>query len=111
MTSQPIYLVDQSSTKIAGLNVALIDDLYSGTICLDATPPQLKLAGPDVERLTVAGRAAWRDGEARVEGIARGALPQALGLWWTHAAVALLALAVLLGPRLVHRLRYRMGRL
>jgi len=43
--------------------------------------------------------------------IARGALPQALGLWWTHAAVALLALAVVLGPRLAHRLRYRMGRL
>src|ERR1044072_1571064 len=38
------------------------------------TPPQLKLAGPDVERLTAAGRAAWRDGEARVEGLARGAL-------------------------------------
>jgi len=38
------------------------------------TPPQLKVATPDVERLTAAGRAAWRDGEARVEGIARGAL-------------------------------------
>jgi len=39
--------------------------------------------------------------------IARGTLPQALGLWWTHAAVALLALAVIIGPRLLHRLRYR----
>jgi two-component system cell cycle sensor histidine kinase/response regulator CckA len=38
------------------------------------TPPQLKLEPGDVERLTAAGRAAWRDGEARVEGIARGAL-------------------------------------
>jgi lipopolysaccharide export system permease protein len=39
--------------------------------------------------------------------LARGTLPQALGLWWTHAAVALLALAVILGPRLMQRLRYR----
>ncbi|MET0364120.1 MAG: response regulator [Sphingobium sp.] len=38
------------------------------------TPPQMKLAPPDIDRLTAAGRAAWRDGEARVEGIARGAL-------------------------------------
>jgi two-component system cell cycle sensor histidine kinase/response regulator CckA len=38
------------------------------------TPPQLKLSGNDVERLTAAGRVAWRDGEARVEGIAKGAL-------------------------------------
>jgi lipopolysaccharide export system permease protein len=40
--------------------------------------------------------------------IARGTLPEALGLWWTHAVVALLALAVVLGPGLANRLRYRM---
>ena len=40
--------------------------------------------------------------------IAHGAVPEALGLWWTHAAVALLALAVILGPGAAHRLRYRM---
>ena len=31
------------------------------------TPPGLPLAEDEVERLTVAGRAAWRDGDARVE--------------------------------------------
>ncbi len=39
--------------------------------------------------------------------IARAAVPEVLGLWWTHAAVALLALAVILGPGLANRLRYR----
>jgi hypothetical protein len=42
MTIQPIYLVDQSSSRIAVLNVALIGDHYRGTLCLDATPPELK---------------------------------------------------------------------
>ena len=40
--------------------------------------------------------------------IARGTLPQAVGLWWTHAMVALLALAVILGPPTMNRLRYRL---
>ena len=40
--------------------------------------------------------------------IVRGTLPEALGLWWTHAAVALLALGVILGPGVAHRLRHRM---
>ncbi|HKD54343.1 MAG TPA: LPS export ABC transporter permease LptF [Steroidobacteraceae bacterium] len=39
--------------------------------------------------------------------IARGTLPEWLGLWWTHAVVALLALLVIFGPGFVHRLRYR----
>jgi lipopolysaccharide export system permease protein len=39
--------------------------------------------------------------------IARGALPPFLGLWWTHLAVILLALLVILGPALAQRLRYR----
>ena len=39
--------------------------------------------------------------------IARGTLPVLLGLWWTHAAVVLLALLVILGPDLANRLRYR----
>ncbi len=43
--------------------------------------------------------------------IARGTVPAVLGLWWTHAAVALLALVVLVGPVLVNRLRYRVRRL
>ena len=40
--------------------------------------------------------------------IGRGTVPQAVGLWWTHAVVALLALAVILGPGVRQRLRYRM---
>jgi lipopolysaccharide export system permease protein len=40
--------------------------------------------------------------------IARGTLPEVFGLWWTHAVVAGLALAVIVGPGLLNRLRYRM---
>jgi len=40
--------------------------------------------------------------------IARGTIPEFLGLWWTHAAVVLLALMVIVGPGLGNRLRYRM---
>jgi lipopolysaccharide export system permease protein len=43
--------------------------------------------------------------------IARGTVPAALGLWWTHGAVALLTLAVIVGPGLANRLRYRVRRL
>jgi lipopolysaccharide export system permease protein len=39
--------------------------------------------------------------------IARGTLPEAVGLWWTHVVVALLALAVIFGPGIGRRLRYR----
>jgi lipopolysaccharide export system permease protein len=42
--------------------------------------------------------------------IARRVVPVAVGLWWTHAAVILLALAVIFGPRVAQRLRYRMAR-
>jgi lipopolysaccharide export system permease protein len=42
--------------------------------------------------------------------IARGAIPAALGLWWTHVVVVLLTLAVVLGPKSVQRLRYRAAR-
>jgi hypothetical protein len=30
-----------------------------------------------------------------------------VGLWWTHAAVAILALLVVSGPTLANRIRYR----
>ena len=43
--------------------------------------------------------------------IGRGTVPVVLGLWWTHAVVVLLGLAVIVGPRLMNRLRYRMRRL
>jgi lipopolysaccharide export system permease protein len=39
--------------------------------------------------------------------IARGTVPEPLGLWWVHVVVALLALLVIFGPRLIARLRYR----
>jgi lipopolysaccharide export system permease protein len=39
--------------------------------------------------------------------VARGAIPAALGLWWTHAAVLLLAVAVIFAPEAGQRLRYR----
>lgn len=47
--------------------------------------------------LTIAGRQ-W---------LARGAIPQWLGLWWVHAAVVLLAAFILFAPRVLARLRYR----
>ena len=40
--------------------------------------------------------------------IARGNVPEFLGLWWTHAVVAALAMCVILGPGFVNRVRYRM---
>ncbi|MGH8293983.1 MAG: LPS export ABC transporter permease LptF [Steroidobacteraceae bacterium] len=42
--------------------------------------------------------------------IAHGAIPAALGLWWAHAAVVLLALAVMFAPRARQRLRHRSAR-
>src|SRR3954471_6130778 len=51
MTAQPTYLVDQSSARIAVLNVTLTGDLYSGTICLDATPPQLQRLFEEFEEI------------------------------------------------------------
>jgi len=42
--------------------------------------------------------------------IARGTVPEVVGLWWPHAVVALLALAVILGPGVINRVRYRMRR-
>jgi len=40
--------------------------------------------------------------------LARGTLPDAAGLWWTHVVVVLFALAIIAGPGLMNRLRYRM---
>ena len=41
--------------------------------------------------------------------LARGSIPEMLGLWWTHAVVILLALSVIVGPRLIANLRLRYG--
>ncbi|SRR6266540_2864622 len=42
MTNRPIYLIDQSSARVAALDVQFRDDHFEGTISLDATPPQLR---------------------------------------------------------------------
>jgi len=34
-------------------------------------------------------------------------VPESVGLWWTHAAVILLTLAIVFGPRLLARVRHR----
>ncbi|HVY82779.1 MAG TPA: LPS export ABC transporter permease LptF [Steroidobacteraceae bacterium] len=39
--------------------------------------------------------------------IARGKVPEWLGLWWVHLVVTALALLYIYGPRLLARLRYR----
>ena len=41
MTTQLIYLVDPSSTRVATLHVEPAGEGYRGTVCLDATPPEL----------------------------------------------------------------------
>jgi hypothetical protein len=37
--------------------------------------------------------------------IAHGTVPEVLGLWWTHAGVVVLALAVIYAPGTLARLR------
>jgi lipopolysaccharide export system permease protein len=39
--------------------------------------------------------------------LARGTVPEVVGLWWVHIAAALLAFVVIMGPRGITRLRYR----
>jgi lipopolysaccharide export LptBFGC system permease protein LptF len=39
--------------------------------------------------------------------LARGAIPSWFGLWWTHAAVIVLAALIVLAPRWRARARYR----
>jgi lipopolysaccharide export system permease protein len=39
--------------------------------------------------------------------IARGTLPEIAGLWWAHAVMLLLALAVIFGPAIANRIRYQ----
>jgi lipopolysaccharide export system permease protein len=39
--------------------------------------------------------------------LARGTIPEFLGLWWTHVAIALLAFGFISGPRLVANMRLR----
>jgi lipopolysaccharide export system permease protein len=41
--------------------------------------------------------------------VAHGAIPVALGLWWAHVAVLLLAAALIFAPRAAQRMRYRLA--
>jgi len=40
--------------------------------------------------------------------IARGTIPEAAGLWWTHVIVVLFTLIIVAAPGLARRVRYRM---
>lgn len=42
MTARLIRLIDQTSNEVARLNVALVGDLYRGSIDLDGTPAHLR---------------------------------------------------------------------
>ena len=42
MLTQRGYLLGPTSARVAVLDVTLVGDLFSGTICLDATPPELE---------------------------------------------------------------------
>jgi lipopolysaccharide export system permease protein len=39
--------------------------------------------------------------------LARGKMPEEIGLWWVHLAVVLLGLSLLWVPRIISRARYR----
>ena len=51
MISQRGYLLDPSSAKVAVLDVTRIGDLFRGTICLDATPPELEQLFQEFEQM------------------------------------------------------------
>lgn len=73
MTSQPTYLVDQSSVRVADLEVSLIGGFYSGTIGLSAAPPNLKHLFEEFEEMvegqvfTVADEIEERIGRMRLK--------------------------------------------
>lgn len=77
------WAIVRAAAEATGCAVAITDrhgrlacanDRYGEWFPGYPTPPQLKLEQTDVDRLTAAGKAAWRDGEARVLSLSRGAL-------------------------------------
>jgi len=77
------WTVTRASAQAAGLAIAVTDragrivcasDQYGEWFAGYPVPPEIKAAPRDQERLAQAARAAWRDGEARVEGVTRGSL-------------------------------------
>lgn len=77
------WTVARASAEAAGLAIAVTDragrivsasDQYGEWFPGYPTPVEIKVSQRDQERLTAAGQAAWRDGEADVLGVARGSL-------------------------------------
>lgn len=79
----PDWTVARATADAAKIAMAVTDragrlvcasDLFGEWFTGYPTPPGLTLDGNGAEKLTAAGRAAWRDGEGRADGITRGAL-------------------------------------
>jgi two-component system cell cycle sensor histidine kinase/response regulator CckA len=77
------WTVTRASAQAANLAIAVTDrtgrivcasDQYGEWFAGYPVPPEIKVSVRDQERLVQAGRAAWRDGEAQVHGVARGSL-------------------------------------
>ncbi len=79
----PDWTVARAAADASSMAIAVTDrsgrlvcasDLYGEWFPGYPTPPGLPLDGGDAEKLTGAGRSAWRDGQARATALARGAL-------------------------------------
>ncbi len=79
----PDWTIARAAADASGVAIAITDragrlvcasDLYGEWFPGYPAPPQVPVDDGDVERLTAAGRAGWRDGTSRVEGIGKGAL-------------------------------------
>jgi len=77
------WTVARASAQAANLAVAVTDrtgrivcasDQYGEWFPGYPVPPEIKVSQRDQERLVQAGRIAWRDGEADVQGVGRGSL-------------------------------------
>ena len=77
------WSVTRAAAEAAGLAIAVTDrkgrivcasDQYGEWFPDYPTPPEIKVPARDQERLAEAGKAAWRDGEAAVQGLVRGSL-------------------------------------
>lgn len=87
VAAEQAVMLDWSVARAAahGENVAMVvtdragrvvcaSDQYGEWFADYPAPTEIKLSPRDQERLVLAGREAWRDGEAEVTGVARGAL-------------------------------------
>ena len=51
MTPRPISLIDQSTERVASLEVGPVGDHFEGAISLDTTPPELKQLFEEYEEI------------------------------------------------------------